>query len=203
MNIYQRINEVRKKVTYVQKDAKVTGYKAVTHDQVTAALRECMVEFGVITTQSLLESSFRETGDLTAKGNKWMMYQAKYEITFINMEDPNDKFSVTIESQALDNGDKATGKAMSYSMKYAMLKVFNLETGENEEGRQDDFRQKRESKEPLTNEQIALISNLIDESGSDKARFLAFFKSNNLEEMKQSDFDQAVNMLEAKKNDNS
>jgi hypothetical protein len=36
MNIYQRINEVRKKVDYAKKEKAVESYKAVTHDQITA-----------------------------------------------------------------------------------------------------------------------------------------------------------------------
>ena len=52
MNIYQRINEVRKEVEYVQKDASVSagggGYKAVTHDMVTAVLRKSLVKHGIV-----------------------------------------------------------------------------------------------------------------------------------------------------------
>jgi hypothetical protein len=42
---------------------------------------------------------------------------------------------VTLPSHALDNGDKAPGKAISYATKYALLKTFLLETGEDEESR--------------------------------------------------------------------
>lgn len=47
MNIYQRINEVRKMIGYVQKDKAVStgggSYKAVTHDAVTGMVREALV----------------------------------------------------------------------------------------------------------------------------------------------------------------
>ena len=46
LNLYQRINEIRKKVDYIQKDKAVStgggSYKAVTHDAVTAILRQHM-----------------------------------------------------------------------------------------------------------------------------------------------------------------
>lgn len=147
LNIYQRVNEIRKSVSYVQKDKKVTGYKAVGHDQVTAVLRAALVEFGVVVTQSLIESSFEETGSLTGSGNKWMMYTAKYAVKLVNVDTPDDFIEVITESQALDTGDKASGKAMSYAVKYAMLKTFSLETGEDEEGRQGDIQQKKDDEE--------------------------------------------------------
>lgn len=202
MNIYQRINEIRKAVTYVQKDALVTGYKAVTHDQVTAALREMMVQHGVVTVPTLKTSQFSETGDLTAKGTKWMLYQATYQIRFVNIDEPSDFVEVEIESQALDNGDKATGKAMSYAVKYAMLKIFSLETGESDEGRQDDFRQKREEKERINTEQKDQLIKLIEESGADLPKLLAFYKISKLEEMSVSEYNKVKIQLEAKRDAN-
>ena len=35
----------------------------------------------------------------------------------------------------MDNADKSPGMALSYATKYAILKVFNIETGEDEESR--------------------------------------------------------------------
>ena len=58
------------------------------------------------------------------------------------MDDPSDKFSIEIEAHALDHGDKAPGKALSYAKKYAVLKLLEIETGEEEEGRQDQHKPK-------------------------------------------------------------
>src|SRR5678815_3545528 len=54
MNIYQRINEVRKAVESITKDKKVEGYMAVTHDNVTALTREHFVTHGVVIIPRLL-----------------------------------------------------------------------------------------------------------------------------------------------------
>ncbi len=198
LNIYQRVNEIKKKVAYVQKDARVTGYKAVTHDQVTAVLRETMVNCGVVVTQSLIDSTFAATGDLTGKGSKWMLYTAKYMVRFVNIDKPEDFIEVKMEAQALDTGDKSSGKAMSYAVKYAMLKVFSLETGENEEGRQEDFKNKRESKELVTTAQIDQINHLIKETDSDKAGLLKFCKVHTLEELTMAKYPVIINMLNTK-----
>lgn len=140
LNIYQRINEVRKAVGFVVKDRSVStgqgSYKAVTHDQVTGVLRNAMIEHGIVCVPTL-ESSVMNTPmvDVDGKQAKQSRYDAIYIVAFINIDNPDDAFPVRIESHAMDNADKAPGKALSYAVKYALLKVFNLETGENEEER--------------------------------------------------------------------
>lgn len=148
MNIYQKINEVRKKVAYVQKDAKVQGYRAVTHDMVTSMVREHLVEQGILIVPSQLEGKMHVAGR-TGNGNAIYRYEALYSISFVNSDDPTEVFSINLEAHANDTSDKAPGKACSYAVKYAMLKVFSLETGENEESRIEGDRKERELFERL------------------------------------------------------
>lgn len=136
MNIYQRINEVRKAITYIQKDKSVSAgpagsYRAVTHDAVTGMIRQHLVEHGVIIAPTLIESVFHPKEE----GAKQRLYSASYDVRFINMDAPDECVTIRIEAHALDNGDKAPGKAISYATKYAILKLFNIETGEDEESR--------------------------------------------------------------------
>ena len=149
-NIYQRINKIRKAVDYVKKDKKVAeggGYMAVTHDAVTAIVRPHMTEHGVVCVPQLIESSVTDTGTTTSKGTPFIRYSAKYQFEFVNADEPGDSFKVVIESHALDVGDKAPGKALSYAKKYAILKLLELETGDDDEGRQEQ-KVKREKNTP-------------------------------------------------------
>ena len=139
MNIYQRINEVRKAVQYIQKDASVQGYRAVTHDMVTAKVRDHLIEHGIAIIPDQRWSTDYEFQ--TAKGTRMVHYTAWYEVSFVNIDDPTDKIMFRMEAHADDMSDKAPGKAASYAVKYAMLKLFNLETGENEESRVEGARQ--------------------------------------------------------------
>ena len=136
MNIYQRINAVRKAITYIQKDKSVSAgpagsYRAVTHDAVTGMIRQHLVEHGIIIAPTLIDSVFHAKED----GAKQRLYSASYDVRFINMDAPDECVTIRIEAHALDNGDKAPGKAISYATKYAILKLFNIETGEDEESR--------------------------------------------------------------------
>lgn len=153
MNIYQRINAVMQVVEYVQKDAEVQGYKAVTHDMVTAVIRPELVKQGIVIRVEQLRSELLTRRDPKA-GEKMHLYSGDYAVHFVNMEQPEDCVSVTVNAHANDNGDKAPGKAMSYAVKYAMLKTFTLETGENDEARFAD---------PYTPEQSEIFHDLIEQ----------------------------------------
>lgn len=144
MNLFQRINEVRKSVAYVQKDKSVSAgtsgsYKAVTHDMVTAITRDHMVTHGIVCYPSLVASEFHlplvSTDGQTAKQR---LYEATYAFHFVNVDDPKDEIVIRIQAHAMDNADKAPGKALSYAKKYAVLKLFEIETGEDEESRIPD-----------------------------------------------------------------
>ena len=141
-NIYQRINEVRSKLAYIKKDATVSAgggsYAAVTHDQVTAQLHDLMVENGIMTTVD--QQSSRSEWRQRKSGADYIHYEGWYSITFINIEEPDDRFSVSIESHADDSGDKAPGKACSYAVKVQLLKTFFLETGVSDESRLESVR---------------------------------------------------------------
>lgn len=136
LNLFQRINEVRKAIDYIKKDKSVStgasgSYKAVTHDQVTAMVREHMVKFGIVCYPELIASaSMPKEGDA-----KQFRYEATYSFHFVNVDDSADRITVTIQAHAMDNADKAPGKALSYAKKYAVLKLFEIETGEDEESR--------------------------------------------------------------------
>jgi hypothetical protein len=138
LNIYQRINEVRRLCPYIKKNKEVSGagtYMAVTHDHVTAELRPYLIAQGIVIVPRLMSSHVADTGTFTKSNIPIIRYEARYEIDFVNMDDPADRVTVPIESHALDQGDKAPGKAASYATKYAALKLFSIETGDREEER--------------------------------------------------------------------
>jgi hypothetical protein len=143
MNIYQRVSEIRKAVDFIRKDKKVEGYMAVTHDAVTALTREHFIKHGVIIVPAaVVQSSVKDTGTQTSRGTPFIRFEARYRFDVVNADDPADKFSIEIEAHALDHGDKAPGKALSYAKKYAVLKLLEIESGEEEEERQEQHKPK-------------------------------------------------------------
>ena len=177
LNLLQRINEVRKAVAYIKKDKSVStgsgSYKAVTHDQVTAMVREHMTEQGIVSWPHLVESQsmpYEVNADMVRA--KQFRYEATYDFTFANVEDPKDCIVIRIQAHAMDNADKAPGKALSYAMKYALLKLFSLETGEDDESRYNP--------EGLDDDDLAEHMKAISEAGDEltlKKAFAVAFKA--------------------------
>jgi hypothetical protein len=160
MNIYQKIHAVQKEVDYVQKDATIKAggstYKAVTHDMVLAILRPAMVKQGIVTQVEQLRSELLQARSANPKKEgefSMHLYSADYAVHFVNKDEPSDRLTVTINAHANDTGDKAPGKATSYAVKYAMLKTFGLETGENDEARFSD---------PYSSEQLEIYHDLLE-----------------------------------------
>lgn len=142
-NIYQRVSEIRKAIEYIKKEKKVEGYMAVTHDQVTALTRDHFIKHGVVIVPTMIvQSAVKETGTTTAKGTPFIRFEARYRFDVVNADEPTDRFSIEIEAHALDHGDKAPGKALSYAKKYAVLKLLEIESGEEDEERPEQVKPK-------------------------------------------------------------
>lgn len=123
MTLLQRLNAVMRDVSYVQKDKQIEvgkGYMVVTHDKVTAAVRPALVEHGVYYYPHKLEHQ--------QNGNRTEM---SITVRFINIDNAEDFIDVPCLGYGIDQGDKGPGKAMSYAVKYALLKALGLETGED------------------------------------------------------------------------
>ena len=193
LNIYQRINKVMHQVKYVQKDSAVSGvgggYKAVSHDQVVSVIREALVEHGIMYYPKQLEGSFLQMRDINASPQpiKMGLYSGTYEFTFVNIDKPSECFTSTVQAHANDNGDKAPGKALSYAAKSVLLKVFSLETGENDESREEQ----RDINLISASQVDQLFPLLCDANGAytEKGQKVCrAFKFNNLNEIKSKKF---------------
>lgn len=192
MNLYQKINEIRKAVDYIQKDKSVStgggSYKAVTHDAVTGILRGHMITHGIICVPNLVKSH----SDQKEEGSKQFRYVATYSFEFVNAEKPEEKITIIIEAHAMDNADKAPGKAISYAKKYAVLKLFEIETGDDEESRY-------QPPETISQDQAANIISLMAEVNADSAKFRKFLGIDKLENLPLAQYENAVKALEAKR----
>lgn len=134
-NIYQRLADVAKKVTYIQKDKRVENYMAVTHDAVTAVVRQHFLEEGVVMVPKVLSSQTVTTTRTSKNGTPLLRYEGRFEVSFVNTDEPADRVVTEVDAHADDYGDKAPGKALSYACKGAILKVLMIETGESDESR--------------------------------------------------------------------
>lgn len=121
LNIAQRINAVMGKVNYIQKEKKTEmRYSIVSHDSVTAMVRPHLQEVGVVYYPIDLA--------IQVNGNRC---EAVFKVRFENIDDRTDFIDVATMGFGIDTSDKGPGKALSYGVKYALLKCLGLETGDD------------------------------------------------------------------------
>jgi hypothetical protein len=126
-NILQRLNAVMQEVDYIQREEKKgMSYKIVSHDKVTALVRPALVKHGIV----YWPSAFNIHQD----GNRTQLH---CKVIFANMDDRSDFIEVDSLGHGIDNQDKGPGKAISYAVKYALLKALGLETGDDPDLDQD------------------------------------------------------------------
>lgn len=139
-NIYQRINAVRAELPYIQKDTRVDGkYSAVSHDQVTAAIRPLLIKHEIVIVPTLVGSEELPSDPPKEGKSRNRMFSFIYQFAFVCADNPDDSVVFSVPAHGADTLDKACGKAMSMATKYAILKIFNLETGDQEESRMGEI----------------------------------------------------------------
>jgi hypothetical protein len=86
----------------------------------------------------------------------------------------------------------AAGAAMTYGQRYLLKMIFNIAIGDDRDGNSVTVGA------AISEEQIGTLTELIESVGADKAKFLRFFKVEQLAELPAKRFNEAVNMLNAK-----
>ena len=123
MNVHQRVHLAMTLADYVQKERKDgMKYTIVSHDAVTALARDIFVRCGIH--YYPLDGSEK----WVTNGNR---FELKLAVRIQNIDDPEDNIDVLGFGYGIDPGDKGPGKAVSYAVKYALLKALGLETGDD------------------------------------------------------------------------
>jgi len=187
-NIYQRINAVINEKIYLKKGSAGQG-TGVLYDELLEAVRDHLAKHGIIV---IPEKAGQARERQNAKGN--YIYECDFNIHYVNMDDPSDRFTCFVESHAMDSGDKAPGKAITYATKISMLKVFQVETGINDESREEG----RERVKRIDREQLKAIKAEIERTGSDPSVVYGHYKAKNLADLTVASFNHAMDLLAAK-----
>ena len=183
MNLYQKILEVMKGVSYLSKDDTVafgnTKYKAVFEEKVTSTVREKLIEQGLVVFH--IAQSHKREGTLST-------VDVTYRI--LNTEKPEEYIDVVSSGTGADTQDKGVGKAMTYAYKYMMLRTFAIPTGEDPDkisSAELDKKQEDEAKEvessKITETDISSMRKYIKKHGMSEEKILKAYKVNTAEEL--------------------
>lgn len=137
MNIYQKMSAITKEINTVAKNLQVgegkNQYKAVGEADVLAAVKPIEAKHGVYSypfDREIVESG--EIVSTTKYGDRKSLYlRVKTVYRFVNVDEPSEFIDITTYGDGVDSQDKAPGKAMTYGDKYALLKAYKIQTGDD------------------------------------------------------------------------
>lgn len=142
MNIYEKLSAIANEIGTVAKNLEIDtgkgkGYKAVSEADVLRTIKPIEHKHRVFSypcMRNVIESgefvtSFEVKGEKKERKQLFLRIETVYR--FVDMDDPTQYIEVTTYGDGLDSGDKATGKAMTYADKYALLKAYKIVTGDD------------------------------------------------------------------------
>lgn len=191
MNIYEKINEVMKRIEYLTKDDHVsfgtTNYKAISEEKVTTSVRKELVNLGIVIAPIEQTMNVTELMRTEKSVNQRADVNVKYRIQ--NIEDVNDYIIVSSSGSGVDTQDKAIGKAMTYAYKYMLLRTFAIPTGEDPDkisSAETDAKIEKELDRKLNDKEIRILNKTIEKyslTDEDVNKILAKYNYTKLEDI--------------------
>lgn len=124
--IYKKIIEVMADINAIGKDRRnqQQGFQFRGIDDVMNELHGSLAKCGVFVLPTVLEET-RTTGKTKSGGD---MFYTRLKINFRFYAEDGSHVDAVVIGEAMDTGDKASNKALSIGLKYAMLQVFCIPT---------------------------------------------------------------------------
>ena len=180
MNIFEKLSYITAEIGVVEKNLKVqvnqnSSYKAVSERDVLDAVKPIEAKYRVysypvsrqIVDRDILVKENEYQGKITRTNTLFLRLETVYR--FVNIDKPTEFTETTVYGDGLDTGDKATGKAMTYSDKYALMKAYKLSTGDDPDkdpSPENGYEQRDEQK--ATTKQISMLEDLYSYEEMDK-----------------------------------
>ena len=147
LNIYQRMLAITADMQTVAKNLLVPAggwkYRAVSETDVLNAVKPLEIRHGVYSypverrtiSVDVLDTEERrkdyDTKQYEVIKKTQFVYRIETRYRFVNVDFPNEYIDVVSYGDGIDSADKAPGKAMTYSDKYALLKAYKIQTGDD------------------------------------------------------------------------
>ena len=206
LNIYQKMLRATAEIAKVAKNLNVDtgkgkGYKAVGEADVLAAVKPIEEKYGIYSYP--VERKVIEAGELVSQTNygerKQLYLRIETVYRFVNTDKPDEYIDITTYGDGVDTQDKAPGKAMTYGDKYALLKAYKIQTGDDPDkdasqelvGKGKNVKDKppvNTPGEPLTENQIKVLKNVCANHKIPEEVLAGKYLKSSLEELTQEDW---------------
>ena len=142
LNIFQRMLAATSEINRVAKNLKVDisksqSYKAVAESDVLEAVKPIEEKYGIysypVSRTVIKDEAYTTTSEYDGRKSEkttfFMRLATVYR--FVNIDKPDEYIDITTYGDGVDTQDKAPGKAMTYGDKYALLKAYKIQTGDD------------------------------------------------------------------------
>lgn len=179
MNIYEKMAKATEKIAKVAKGLTVEtgkgkGYKAVGEADVLAAVKPIEAELGIYSypvSREIVEQGLTTVKTQYGEGLR-RLFSIATVYRFVNTENPDEYIDVTTYGDGIDSQDKAPGKAMTYADKYALLKAYKIQTGDDPDKDASDEITGIQSDAPATEAERKSFMDLCEKLGVDSVGLL-------------------------------
>lgn len=170
LNIFQRMLAATSEINRVAKNLKVDisksqSYKAVAESDILEAVKPIEEKYGIysypVSRTVIKDEAYTTTSEYDGRKSEkttfFMRLATVYR--FVNIDNPDDYIDITTYGDGVDTQDKAPGKAMTYADKYALLKAYKIQTGDDPDAGASGNLGKKKFEKP-TAEQLAQAEEL-------------------------------------------
>jgi len=194
LNLREKFAEVRRRLGYVQKRGhnERHNYSYVMAADLAGAVGDILAELGVVMIPQLQSISTE-----TPRSSSERIARIVMNYRFVDTKS-GEELTVRVAGEGTDPGDKAPYKAMTGALKYALLQSFLLATGDDPEDERADSRAAIASDRVITPEQVCELQRLIEETGTELERVLAYYRISELGEMTETSYRRALELLKRK-----
>lgn len=203
MNIFEKMSAITNELGVVAKNLNVDmgkgkSYKAVQEKDVLDAVKPIEEKYRVYSypkERKIIDSGIleKETQYGTTK-NMYLRIETTYE--FVNLDKTDEKITMTSYADGIDSGDKATGKAMTYSDKYSLLKAYKIATGDDPD--KDPSPEKGYTQTKDYAKLYTEFQKLVIDSGTDIEKLYQYYKVENSADLTNEQLQDAIKVMKEK-----
>jgi ERF superfamily len=201
LNLREKFAEVRRRLGYVRKRGhnERHNYNYVTAADLAGSVGDILAELGVIVIPQLQSISTE-----TPRSSSERIARIVMNYRFVDARS-GEELTVRVAGEGADAGDKAPYKAMTGALKYALLQSFLLATGDDPEeertnpANHSSSPQEHRSEPLVTAEEMHELRQLVDDTGTELERVLAYYRLPSLEQMTEGTYRRAIEVLNRKK----
>jgi hypothetical protein len=194
LNLREKFAEVRRRLGYVQKRGhnERHNYSYVTAADLAGSVGDILAELGVVLIPQLQSISTE-----TPRSSSERIARIVMNYRFVDARS-GEVLTVRVPGEGADAGDKAPYKAMTGALKHTLLQSFLLATGDDPEEERADSRAALGAERVITPEQVREPQGLIEETGTELERVLAYYRISALGKMTEGSYRRALDLLNRK-----